>query len=127
MLRNLHGNHAAALLNLDDWAGAVTAASAATELDSSWSKGHYRLGCALESLAEDAVCCGVVRYVAAIEQLEQADGAFDCALAVSAGGDKGVTKARNRVGERLKELRVALGRLGDDDEDDDETELNEMD
>jgi hypothetical protein len=43
-LRNLHGNHAAALLNLEDWAAAGAAAEAAVACDRMWNKGHYRLG-----------------------------------------------------------------------------------
>eukprot|EP01043_Picozoa_sp_COSAG02_P033373 COSAG02_NODE_2274_length_9257_cov_21.945840_1_plen_377_part_00 len=43
-LRNLHGNYAAALLNLDDWVGAAAEAEAAVACDSMWNKGHYRLG-----------------------------------------------------------------------------------
>ena len=67
-LRNLHGNHAAALLNLDDWAGATAEAEAAVACDHMWNKAHYRLGCALEGSADDDVSHGLARYAAAIKR-----------------------------------------------------------
>ncbi len=68
VLRNLHGNHAAALLNLDDWAGATAEATAAVACDHMWNKGHYRLGCALEGSADDDISHGLTRYATAIKR-----------------------------------------------------------
>lgn len=67
-LRNLHGNHAAALLNVDDWSGATTEAKAAVGYDHRWNKGHFRLGCALEGSAADDISHGLTRYASAIER-----------------------------------------------------------
>ena len=108
-LRNLYGNHAAALIAMDDWKAAEEEASNALELDCMWGKARYRLGVAMEGCAEDELCGGPERRDAAVAKFREAHGAYAGALALAEGADKVSVAAMQRVERRLQGLDAALG------------------
>tara|TARA_B100000768_G_scaffold173666_1_gene183140 strand:+ start:76 stop:1440 length:1365 start_codon:yes stop_codon:yes gene_type:complete len=60
----LHGNRSAAKLALGEHEGALMDATRCVELDETWAKGHYRLGCALSCFGE---------WIAAAQSFRTAD------------------------------------------------------
>ena len=107
-LRNLHGNHAAALLAMDDWKAAEDELCNALELDCMWGKARYRLGVAMEGCAEDELCGGPERRSAAVAKFREAHGAYAGALSLAEGEDNVSIKAMGVVERRLRGLGAAL-------------------